>query len=338
MSQLFPIDMFNLASMTESMNLLPLRYGRLQQMNLFPEKGITTRQVVIEEKNGVLYILKSKPLGSPGDHKKGSKRKVRSFVVPHLPLEDVIHPSDAQGVRQFGTGDASVALAAIMNDKLQEHKDIHAVTLEHLRIGALQGIIYDGDGEILYNLFEEFKITPKVIEFDFTGDGKDVAKNCKNVTRHVEDNLLGDSFDYVHCLCGSKYFDDFVTSPGVEKAYAGYEAAAQRIGEDTRKGFKFQGIVYEEYRAKAPLEDGTLKQFIANDEAHFFPMGTTNTFATYFAPADFNETTNTIGKPFYAKQAPKKFDRGTDVHSQSNPLPLCKRPGVLVKGTMKAAA
>ncbi|MBU6956103.1 major capsid protein, partial [Hahella sp. HN01] len=58
-----------------------------------------------------------------------------------------------------------------------------------------------------------------------------------------------------------------------------------------------------------------------------------DTFATHCAPADFNETVNTIGKPLYAKQEPRKFGRGTDLHTQSNPLPMCRRPGVLVRLT-----
>ncbi len=36
---------------------------------------------------------------------------------------------------------------------------------------------------------------------------------------------------------------------------------------------------------------------------------------------------------FIAKQAPRQFDRGTDLHTQSNPLPMCHRPGVLIKLT-----
>ncbi len=71
--------------------------------------------------------------------------------------------------------------------------------------------------------------------------------------------------------------------------------------------------------------------FIAEDEGHCFPMGTLNTFRTYFAPADFNETVNTLGREIYAKQESRKFERGTDLHTQSNPLPLCLRPAVLVK-------
>ena len=75
-------------------------------------------------------------------------------------------------------------------------------------------------------------------------------------------------------------------------------------------------------------------RFIAAGEAHAFPLGTLDTFGTYFAPADFNETVNTLGQPLYAKQEPRKFDRGTDLHTQSNPLPMCHRPGVLVKLTL----
>ena len=46
---------------------------------------------------------------------------------------------------------------------------------------------------------------------------------------------------------------------------------------------------------------------------------------------DVNETVNTLGQPLYAKQEPREFGRGTDLHTQSNPLPMCHRPGLLVK-------
>ena len=59
-------------------------------------------------------------------------------------------------------------------------------------------------------------------------------------------------------------------------------------------------------------------------------------FSSASAPADFNETVNTLGQSLYAKQEPRKFERGTDLHTQSNPLPMCHRPGVLVKLTAAA--
>ena len=81
--------------------------------------------------------------------------------------------------------------------------------------------------------------------------------------------------------------------------------------------------------------DGTItRRFIAESEGHAFPLGTVGTFAAYFSPANFNETVLNLGQPLYAKQKPRKFDRGTDLHTRSNPLPMCLRPSLLVKVTM----
>ena len=111
----------------------------------------------------------------------------------------------------------------------------------------------------------------------------------------------------------------------------------QALRSDMRAGFPFAGVTFEEYAGEASTADGNggwvSKRFIDEGEAHAFPLGTIDSFATYFAPADFNETVNTLGQPIYAKQEPRRFDRGTDLHTQSNPLPICQRPGLLVKLT-----
>ena len=40
------------------------------------------------------------------------------------------------------------------------------------------------------------------------------------------------------------------------------------------------------------------------------------------ARAVFNETANNLGQVLYAKQEPRKFERGTDLLLQSNPPPF----------------
>ena len=68
-------------------------------------------------------------------------------------------------------------------------------------------------------------------------------------------------------------------------------------------------------------------------KAYFFPVGVPGLFRQYNAPADFVETANTIGLPRYAKQAAdQQFARWVMLHVQSNPLPICTRPRVLIKG------
>jgi hypothetical protein len=147
---------------------------------------------------------------------------------------------------------------------------------------------------------------------------------------HIEENLRGEFMSGVRVLCSPEFFAKLVAHSKVEKAYENYAQGAM-LRDDVRSGFSFGGIVFEEYRGQATTMDGSVQRFIAAGEAHAFPMGTVDTFATYFAPADFNDTVNTLGQPMYAKQEPRKFDRGTDLHTQSNPLPMCHRPGVLVK-------
>jgi hypothetical protein len=95
-----------------------------------------------------------------------------------------------------------------------------------------------------------------------------------------------------------------------------------------RGSFEYAGILFEEYRGRVGSVD-----FTDASKAYFFPVGVPGLFRQYNAPADFVETANTIGLPRYAKQAvDQQFARWVMLHVQSNPLPICTRPRVLIKG------
>ena len=63
----------------------------------------------------------------------------------------------------------------------------HAITLEHLRMGALKGVILDADGSTLVNLYDEFEIQPKEVSCALGTATTDVKKKCLEVLRHIED-------------------------------------------------------------------------------------------------------------------------------------------------------
>lgn len=328
----FDTDAFNMTSLTASINLLPNTYGKLEAMNLFPQKSVRTRNIAVEEQNGVLNLLPTQMPGGTSTFEGRTKRKMRSFTIPHIPHDDVILPEEIQGIRAFGTENELEAMANVVTDHLQSMRNKHAITIEHLRMGALKGNILDADGSTLYNLFDEFEITPKTVNFALGTASTDVKKKCLEVLRHIEDNLRGEFMTGVHCLVSPEFFDALTSHSKVKEAYERWEEGAA-LRNDMRSGFTFGGITFEEYRGQATDPDGNTRRFIASGEGHCFPTGTAESFVTYFAPADFNETVNTLGLPLYAKQCPRKFDRGTELHTQSNPLPLCLRPGVLVKLT-----
>ena len=328
----FNQDTFGAVALTAAINLLPNRYGRVESLGLMPAKPVRLRNIAIEERNGVLNLLPTTLVGTPGTVGVRGKRKIRSFYIPHIPHDDVVLPEEVQGIRAFGTEGELAAMADVMALHLQTMRDKHAITLEHLRMGALKGIILDADGSVIYDLYNEFAITPKTISFALGVSTTDIKAKCLELKRHVEDNLLGEFMTSIRCLVSAEFFDAFTGHAKVVKAWELWQQG-EALRSDQRKGFTFAGITFEEYRGQATDNNGTVRRFIASGEGHAFPEGTAQTFATYFAPADFNESVNTMGQPLYAKQQTRDFERGTDLHTQSNPLPMCHRPGLLVKVT-----
>jgi hypothetical protein len=327
----FETDAFNMVSLTHAINILPNNYGRLRELDIFPDKGITTRVAMVEEMNGVLNLLSTMPVGAPEQINRMGKRKVRAFSVPHIPLSDVILAAEFEAVREFGTENQVQTLATVVNNHMQSAKNKYAITLEHLRMGALKGIILDADGSLLYNLYTEFGIEQNFVDFELDSATTDVRAKCMQVLRLIEDNLRGEVMTQPRALVSADFFDALTGHASVKATFDNTVMAAQVLGGDIRKGFAYGGIVFEEYRGTATDATGATRKFIADGEGHCFPQGTMDTFKTIYAPADFLETVNTVGIPLYAKQEVRQYNRGINLHIQSNPLPMCFRPGVLVK-------
>lgn len=328
----FAANGFTLTTLTSSINKLPNRYGRLQQLGLFPIKGVSTRSIEVEERNGVLTLVPTVPWGGTANQNKSGKRTLRSFVIPHMPLEDSVLASDVQGIRAFGSENQLETVNARVNDKLQEMRDKLDQTLEYRRFGALKGILLDADGSTtLYNLYTEFGITQKTVDFALGTGTTDVLGKCMIVNRWIEDNLQGETFNKIRALVSPEFYDKLVSHANVKVAFQNWQAAEQRLGGDMRSGFPFGGIIFEEYRAQTTGTGGSAVRYIAANDGHCIPEGTYSTFETLAAPADFAETVNTMGLQYYAKQEPMKFNRGMDLHVQSNVLPICKRPELLVR-------
>lgn len=323
---------FAMASLTTAINIIPNRYGRVGQLGLFTDKPVRTRQIVVEEYAGRLNLLPTRPVGSAGTVGERGSRKLRSFIIPHIPHDDVVLPEEVQGIRAFGSETEMEAISGVMARHLQTMRNKHAITLEYLRMGALKGQILDADGSTIYDLYSEFGGSQTAIGFDLANAASDVKGHCYDLLTTIEDKLQGEFMTGVHVLCSPEFFRALTTHKEVKTAYTNWQQGIMLIG-DVRSGFSYTGVTFEEYRGQASDASGTTRRFIAAGEAHAFPLGTVDTFATYYAPADFNETANTLGQALYAKQEPRKFDRGTDLHTQSNPLPMCHRPGVLVKLT-----
>lgn len=328
-----PFNVFSLSEIVAAINIIPNTYGRVNELGLMPVVGVTMPTVAIEEQNGSLALIPTEQYGGPGNVGQAGKRRVRTFTIPKLVHDDAVTPQEVQAIRAFGSNEQA-SVAALLNQKLTTARAKHDITLEWLRMGALQGRILDADGSTtIFNLFTEFGITEKSVDFVLGTAGTEVRDKCMEVVRHIEDNLLGDISQRVHALVSPEFFDKLVKHAKVKEAFANYQEASQRLGGDMRKGFTFGGITFEEYRGAATNTGGTSSRFIAAQDGRAFPIGTAQTFRTFAGPADFNEAVGSLGQMYYAKTLESKFNRGYEIHTQANPLPMCMRPAVLVKLT-----
>ncbi len=203
----FASDAFSAVELTDAVNLVPNMYGRLNQLNLFPAKPVYTREILIDERNGVLTLLPSKPVGSPGTQGEHATRRTRNFSIPHIPHDDVILPEEYVGKRAFGKGSQLAVYMDVMNEHLLDMRNKHAITLEFLRAGAMKGIITDASGSVLYNLFDEFGITQTSVDFALTTSTTKVRAKCMAVARHIEENLYGDVHSGIRVICGKGFFE-----------------------------------------------------------------------------------------------------------------------------------
>ena len=332
----FKADGYSMAEMTAAINVLPNMYGRLNDMNLFPAEGVSTRTIIVERTKGKLNLLVSKQVDAPASKGVPGKRELRNFTIPHYPHEDVILPSAVQGVRDPFNPAATMTLERAILEKETAAKRKHDITLEYLRSGALAGVIVDGDGSTLYNLYNEFGISEKTVDFVLGTTTTDIIGKIEEVKQHIEDNLLGDVSSGFQIEVDQTFWRKFINHDAVKDAYRYFaNTGGNPLRDDVRAGFVHGGVTWRVYNGKAPQlnADGTTtpRPFIASGTGRAFPLGTMDTFATYFAPANMNETVNTLGLPYYARMEPRGMGKGYDIYTESNPLPMCKRPEVLVK-------
>ncbi|MGL1788648.1 major capsid protein, partial [Vibrio parahaemolyticus] len=89
--------------LTDAINKVPFIPGRVGQLGLFTESGVTTTTVMIEERQGSLNLIETTARGAPAVQNNVNKRKARSLVVPHIALEDTIMADEIQNLRAFGS-------------------------------------------------------------------------------------------------------------------------------------------------------------------------------------------------------------------------------------------
>ena len=322
---------FNMANLTAAINEIDAQFGLVSSLGLFQTKSLTTRTAIVEKKLFSPSLLAVKPVGAPGEENTDPERKVISFAVPHIPLDDTILPDDYANIRAFGQENTLQTLSEIMADKLFSLRQRHELTIDFMKMGAIKGVIKDGNGTTIYNLYDEFGLTQSKVNFALATSTTDVAAKCREVKRIVRRKAKGQRITGYVAICASDFYDALIAHDSVRETYLHYEAAST-LRRDSGSGFTFGNITFLDCTDVAVDLQGNEVKYVEDGTAYVVPTGT-QLFHTYYAPADFIETVNTRGRRIYVKQKARDYNRGIDIHSQSNPLPICLNPEVVVKLT-----
>ncbi len=330
----FNSDAFSMTSLTAAINKRDYKPGRLGQIGLFDARGIPTTTLFVEEKSGQLRLVQTSSRGGPGGTVGANLRTARAFRVPHLQQNATILADSIQNIRAFGSETEVQTIQGMVDERNADMQDNLLVTQEYHRMGAIQGVILDADGSTIYNLFTEFGVTQQTLDIAFGTTTTKVRSRIVAAKRLAEDELGGMLIQGWRGFCGKNWFDALIDHTTVAEAYK-YQQGQQLQNDLRETGFSYGGVMWEEYRGSvAPQAGGSAVSFVNDDQAWLVPI-VSGLFITRFAPADYEETVNTMGLPFYAKQAPDPsgFNKYRALEVQSNPISLCLRPRAVIKLT-----
>jgi Phage major capsid protein E len=318
-------DEFNVENLTASINESPAVPGRLAALGLFDEDGIQSTSIQIEKDGDTLALVASRPRGAPGQVVVGNRRTMIAFPCVHLPQIGQILADEIQGVRAFGATTELQVMQDVVNRRLNKMRNQLDATHEWQRVGALKGQIIDADGTtVIIDILGQFGITQTVVEMKFATE-TDLRDPSLDVIAALEDNLGNVAYQGVRTFCGRAFWKKLITHESVRDTYLNTIQAAQLRGDPT-EAFTFGGMTWERFQGRM---NGV--GFIDDNEALAVPQGVPDLLISRYGPADYMETVNTPGLPYYAKQEIMQFGKGVLLEAQSNPIHLPTRPKSIIR-------
>jgi len=333
----FENNAFELITMVDAFENIPYIPNYLEKD--FEVKATSTRQVSIEEKDGVLTLIPFSERGSADTQTANGNRKLRYFDTVRLSDADTIYAHEIASIRAFGKESELDRVANVVKERGETRRNNINATLEYLRLGALQGKFMNPlDGSVMYNWFDEFDVTqPAEVSFDLANDG--VLKKLKKERRRIikESGGAVTPQTKVKMLCGSDFWDAFIEHPEIKETYLNWSAAQSYRDKEAGvyEEFTIGGVIVSEYRGA----DGS-EVAIADDKCILYPVGVQGNLVHATAPMDEKFAfVNTPGKKTYVfteldPRTPAQNKEWVKVIARAYPLMYVARPKTLGRGKM----
>ena len=333
---IFNNDAFSMTSMLESVEQMDYRPGALGAKGIFTGTPVRTETVAIESRDGVLGLIQTSERGSPLEQRMTEKRKLRQFATTRIAKGDRITASELAFLRGMGEEQQVQSVQEEIARRLSGPAGLVSeieLTLEHMRLGAVQGIVLDADGSEIVNWYDEFGVAPATeIAFDFANATEgEIRKTCTQITRAMKRAAKGAWVPgtSIHSLCGDDFWDALVSHPEIRQLFLNRDQSKYVEGGGSYEQFTYGGITFENYQGT----DDNSTVAIAPAEAKFFPVGAPGAFLEVYSPGEMFEHIGQLGQRLYPMIVrDEKRDMYADLEAYSYPLHVCTRPAMLQSG------
>ncbi|WP_020408928.1 major capsid protein [Hahella ganghwensis] len=337
---IFNNDAFSVTTMANAFRKVDFLPSMLRNSGIFTPRYIRTKHFYIEEKDGVLSLVKTSKRGEPLEQRDRQKRKARPFETVRLAKGDRITASELADIRAFGSETEVAQVQMEVADRLNGPdgliRDLE-LTWENHMLGCIQGSVLDADGTSeIYNWFTEFGVTQDT-EIDFDLDNASPAsgairKKCSQVVRQMMKAAKGawiPGRTFVRAYCGDNFWDDLTAHPEVRETYLNTQQAADLRDGIAYESFRYGGIEWTNYRG---TDDGTTVS-VGTDKVKFFPVNAPGVFQMIYSPGETFEMIGKRGQEVYPMIIPDtKRNMYADIEVYSYCTALCSRPKMLQRG------
>lgn len=334
----FASDLFSEISLTETIMTTPLAPTGLSQY--FDVKNSNTKFVWADRKQNKSILFNSYPRGgTEGNHMPSPTRDAIILPIPHFPVYDEILADSVQGVRKYGSENEMEGVQDKVSEKTQDMAEAIELNLESMRLGAIQGLVKNGDGTTLLDMFssDTFNVTRTTFNIDLNGPAT-LKSQFMNLRRALQ-KKLGNGWPVtdIVLMIGFDAFSYIVQMDEVEDAYNDFQNRQMLRENQAISGvFTYAGVTLKLYdwdtEAGFPSAIDDSGNTASDMEGHAFPVvGGRKLFKEVYGPGDTNETVNVMGQKYFVTRKILDHNLGIQLRAQTNPLVYCTRPEVLFK-------
>lgn len=319
-----------------SLNLFSDRFGT--QKNFFVTKSVEDDDVLLQDRNWETTrptLAKEEYTGV-------------TFPVGHFPVDDMIMPSDIDGVANFEMlvpGSELETLANVRERKLRRIRRAHAKIHEYARAYALAtGKVYAPGGTLKtsygteVSVYQEWGIARGTAALDLSA-GVNPLTSANDVFKELQGRAKsGDALSGYVVLAGKDLFQDLITNDYIADLFATAQLQGRQellvdrlgntLGLDARyRSFKYGGLTFVD---ASDVIGG--QPIVAANKGIAFPMGA-ELGRMHFAPANRFDTINQVSQASYLWEQMAQDMTKLELKSETNFAAILDRPDLVIDVT-----